>query len=64
MCFLLLKKIKVFGILSKKLEKLFLKVGAWLFEGIVNFFVEKQMIDELKRGQGVESNERLGILSC
>ena len=31
--------------------------------GIVNFFVEKQMIDELKRGKGVESNERLGIRS-
>jgi hypothetical protein len=32
--------------------------------GIVNLFVEKKIIDELKRGKGVESNERLGILSC
>jgi len=31
--------------------------------GIVNLFVEKKVIDELKRGKGVESNERLGILS-
>ncbi len=33
-------------------------------KGIVNLFVEKKIIDELKRGKGVESNERLGILSC
>jgi hypothetical protein len=32
--------------------------------GIVNLFVEKKIIDELKRGKGVKSNERLGILSC
>lgn len=32
--------------------------------GIVNFFIEKKIIDELKRGKGVENNERLGILSC
>ncbi len=32
--------------------------------GIVNLFVEKKIIDELKRGKEVESNERLGILSC
>ena len=38
--------------------------GLMLLRGIVNLFVEKKMIDELKRGKGVESNERLGILSC
>jgi hypothetical protein len=32
--------------------------------GIVNLFVEKKIIDELKRGKGVESKERLGVLSC
>ena len=32
--------------------------------GIVNLFVEKKIIDELKREKGVESNKRLGILSC